>query len=175
MVRSILFSVLVLLSLKLSANMGNIDFDPTAGAPQQNREFPIGPDHSTTPGEVCKNPDSYRYPEKIPYCSRKVDTSTKWKVIERYNTELGYHIDPKERSSYKIDHLIPLCMGGSNTESNLWPQHKSVYAITDPLEGPACEKMAAGKLLQKRAIELIREAKDNLDRAPAILKEIQSL
>ena len=79
------------------------------------------------------------------------------------------------RADFKIDHYIPLCAGGSNDESNLWPQHESVYQITDPLEPLVCEKMAAGKLTQAQAIELVRQAKNDLSKADVIINHVDSL
>ncbi|MNT67943.1 hypothetical protein D3C72_2061270 [compost metagenome] len=79
------------------------------------------------------------------------------------------------RMDFKIDHYIPLCMGGANDVENLWPQHKSIYAITDPLEPLLCEKMADGRLLQKDAINYIKAAKANLDQVPAIIRQVQGL
>jgi hypothetical protein len=136
--------------------------------------YPQNPILTVTPGSYCTHPDTYRYPEHIPYCNRDVKTGEKWKVINEYN-KLGFKIDDSNRNQFKIDHLIPLCMGGSNEIDNLWPQHQTVYVITDPLEGVACEKMADGKLLQKHAVELLMQAKMHLDQAPEILKELQAL
>jgi hypothetical protein len=79
------------------------------------------------------------------------------------------------RGKFKIDHYIPLCMGGSNERANLWPQHESVYTITDPLEQALCAKMSEGKLLQSAAIDLIRQAKNHLDQAPDILARVQAM
>ena len=76
---------------------------------------------------------------------------------------------------FKIDHLIPLCAGGANDEDNLWPQHKSVYNITDALEPVVCEKMAAGRLKQAEAVKLILQAKMHLDQVPSILKQIKRM
>ncbi len=140
-----------------------------------NGPYPINPDPELTPGAYCSRPDSHRYKERIPYCNRNVSSSEKWEVINVYNKKFDYKIGRRERTQFKIDHLIPLCMGGSNEFSNLWPQHESVYVVTDPLEGAACDKMAKGRLLQQRAVELLTEAKMNLEMAPEILREIQSL
>lgn len=147
----------------------------TSVAQAGNSAFPLGPDSKLTPGSLCDQPDYYRYPEKIAYCERDVETQLKYRIIEQYNRELGYNIERSKRSQYKIDHFIPLCMGGSNKPSNLWPQHQSVYHQTDPLEGLLCEKMKAGRLLQKRAIEYIQTAKKDLSRVREILREVEGL
>ncbi len=137
--------------------------------------FPIAPDSRLTPGKLCSNPTAYRYPEKIAYCERDVTPQAKYKVIEVYDNELGYKIVEMKRQDFKIDHYIPLCMGGDNSENNLWPQHKSVYEVTDPLEPALCEKMAAGVLKQKDAIRLIKEAKADLSKVEDILSQVHSL
>ena len=140
-----------------------------------SNRFPKNPDLHQTPGKLCSTPTEHRYPEQINYCERDVDTYTKNSIIAKYDTLFGYEIRSMKRVDFKIDHLIPLCAGGANSEENLWPQHKSVYAITDPIEPVLCEKMAQGKLKQADAIKLILKAKMNLDLAPAIFKELQRL
>lgn len=137
--------------------------------------FPLGPDHSVTPGETCQRPDTYRYPEKIPYCNRDVSSDEKKAIIRNYDSTFGYQVGSMNRSEFKIDHYIPLCMGGSNSSKNLWPQHQTVYAKTDMLEQKLCELMAAGKLLQMEAMEKIRLAKNNLDQVPAVQADIDDL
>jgi hypothetical protein len=88
---------------------------------------------------------------------------------------MGYRTRQMDRQDFKIDHYIPLCMGGSNDIKNLWPQHKSVYAITDPLEPVLCDKMAQGRLLQKKAVEIIMYAKAHLDEVPEIIAKANAL
>lgn len=141
----------------------------------QEGAYPQGPNEQLTPGELCAHPDSFRYKEKIPYCSRDVETELKWEIIDTYDKSLGYHIRETGRGDFKIDHYIPLCMGGSNEKENLWPQHKSVYKITDPMEQIACEKMAQGRLKQKDAVEMIRRGKNDLSQVSAILQHLKSL
>lgn len=138
-------------------------------------DFPRGPEINETPGKLCSRPSSQRYPEKINYCERDVDSYTKNAIIQKYDSLFGYRIRSMNRGDFKIDHLIPLCAGGANSEENLWPQHKSVYAITDPIEPILCEKMQAGKLLQAEAVKLIMKAKLNLKEAPGVLKYLKSL
>ena len=136
--------------------------------------FPVGPNLSVTPGELCQHPDSYRYPEHIPYCTRNVTTQTKNEVIHAYDVQFGYTIESMNRQDFKIDHFIPLCAGGGNDAANLWPQHKSVYAITDPLEPLICGLMAAGKLSQAQAVEYVHQAKEDLSKAPGIISMLQA-
>lgn len=124
-------------------------------------EFPEGPSEELTPGSLCDRPDTYRYPERIAYCERNVDSSLKDEVFNEYRLA-GYRLNPKNRKNYKIDHLIPLCAGGSNHEDNLWPQHESIYNQTDPLELIGCEKLKFGKIKQAELIKLILSAKKDL-------------
>lgn len=137
------------------------------------KRFPSTPDVSMTPGDVCKNPDEFRYPEKIPYCKRDVESQEKREIIARYDETFGYTIQQMDRQDFKIDHLIPLCMGGSNEVSNLWPQHKSIYSKTDPLEPLLCEMMSSGRILQDEAIRIIKAVKEEPDTAADVLKELE--
>lgn len=137
--------------------------------------FPKNPNIDETPGQLCSNGTTRRYQEGILYCERNVDTYMKNAVIMKYDKLFGYRIHNMNRADFKIDHLIPLCAGGANSEENLWPQHKSVYNITDPLEPLICQKMAEGKLLQAEAVKLVIKAKLNLDQVPAIIKSLNRL
>lgn len=128
-----------------------------------------------TPGALCTKPDAYRYPEKIAYCNRDVTFETKDLLIKQYDEQLGYKIESLQRGDFKIDHFIPLCAGGGNEMTNLWPQHKSVYEITDPIEPLVCKKMSLGKLKQADAIRLIVRAKMNLSQANDVIRILNSL
>lgn len=137
--------------------------------------YPIGPNLQITPGKLCDRPATYRYPEHIAYCERNVTYETKEILIKNYDTKLGFRIESMDRVDFKIDHLIPLCAGGSNDTVNLWPQHKSVYEITDPVEPLVCAQMAAGKLSQADAVKLVLKAKTDLSQVPSVLKQLNSL
>lgn len=166
--------IFVLLFVVCSA-LGATAATPTAAAiPTANTIYPIGPAPELTAGSVCKRPNTYRYPEHVAYCVRNVGTGLKNRIIELYNSRLGYHIQNR-KIDYKIDHFYPLCAGGSNEGDNLWPQHKSVFVLTDPLEQLVCEKMAAGRLKQADALELIRKAKLNLSEVARILSYTKGL
>lgn len=137
--------------------------------------FPNGPHIEVTPGDVCTLSGKVRYPERVKYCERDVDTELKNEIIRFYDREFGYKIGRMDRQKFKIDHFIPLCMGGSNDRKNLWPQHESIYNITDPLEPLLCEKMAAGRVKQAHAIQLIKQAKLELSRARQIIEQAHAL
>jgi hypothetical protein len=141
---------------------------------QGGREYPMGPNPRLSPGELCDRPVSYRYPENIAYCDRIVSTQEKDIVFASYR-KLGYILSYTQRSSYKIDHYIPLCAGGSNNAENLWPQHISIANVTDSLEKLGCDKMALGRLTQARMVYLIKLVKNNLSQAQAVRNEMSRL
>ena len=141
----------------------------------QNRAFPMGPDPRVTPGSVCSRPSAYRYPARVPYCNRSVTHDLKMKVVQVYQRQLGYTINLQNRAAFKIDHLIPLCAGGSNQEDNLWPQHESIFKRTDPIEPLVCDLMAKNRLSQKDAIRLVFTAKNDLSRVPEVMSILTRL
>lgn len=134
--------------------------------------FPIGPNETVTPGATCSHPDSHRYPENIPYCTRNVSSGTKNAIIRNYDVQFNYTIGQMPRSQFKIDHYIPLCMGGANEVKNLWPQHMSVYMVTDSLEQKLCQLMSMGKLPQAEAITMIKRVKNHLDEAGDMNRDV---
>lgn len=137
-------------------------------------EYPKTPEARLTPGSLCDRPDQYRYPERIAYCRRDVDRELKQEVFEDYR-QLGYHLPPHKRDQYKIDHYIPLCAGGSNREDNLWPQHVSVFTITDPMEAIGCQKLRDGRISQQDLVSKVRLVKNDLSKAPQVLQYLKSL
>jgi hypothetical protein len=137
-----------------------------------SNDYPLTPQPSLTPGSLCQNGGSRRYPERIPYCERDVDHELKEQVVRNYDRTFGYRVGSIGRHHFKIDHYIPLCMGGSNNADNLWPQHPSVYEITDPIEPLLCERMAKGLISQAEAIKIIKIVKNDLNRAPQIIRSM---
>ncbi len=138
-------------------------------------DYPTSPDPKLTPGSLCDSPDTHRYPEQIAYCNRSVDSGTKAAIIKTYDEKLGYRVGEMSRKDFKIDHYIPLCMGGSNHVTNLWPQHVSISQQTDMLEMYSCQKMSEGKLRQAEAVDIMKRAKNDLKQAQALLHYVQGL
>ena len=137
--------------------------------------YPKTPLQSLTPGALCSDPESYRYPEQIAYCGRHVAFALKAEVFHIYEQEYGSFVSSVGRSRFKIDHLIPLCMGGGNVRENLWPQFEDIYGQTDPIESGLCDLMASGRLKQSEAIELIRKAKADPERAHETLDKLDRI
>lgn len=137
-------------------------------------EYPTSPIRALTPGELCSTPTEFRYPEQIPYCERDVSTELKEHIFEMYRRE-GFELPASHRSSYKIDHFIPLCAGGANTIENLRPQHKTVYELTDSLEKLACDKLKTGKITQRQIVGMIKRAKMDLRQVRAVQQELSRI
>ncbi len=136
-------------------------------------DFPRGPDTTLTPGTLCTTPSTYRYPERIAYCERNVSGDEKQEIFAMYRAK-GFRLSG-DRGDYKIDHFMPLCAGGSNEKTNLWPQHKTVYGITDPIEELGCQKLAMARITQKDLVTLIKIAKYDLSKVPQVIQRLRSL
>ena len=77
---------------------------------------------------------------------RHVTNAQRDEVLKLYGLPLGAHPD------YEIDHLVPVCLGGGNDASNLWPQpRRSIEAkwnaeAKDRLETVLCNLVCDGLL-----------------------------
>ena len=73
----------------------------------------------------------------------------------------SYGLPPGTHPDYEIDHLIPLCLGGSNDPSNLWPQPRRTIEpkwnaeAKDRLEHLICDMVCAEQLEIAAAQEAI--------------------
>lgn len=137
--------------------------------------FPEGPNPDMTPGVLCANSNTYRYDEHILYCERNVNSSTKNQIIKDYDLRLGFSISKMPRGDFKIDHFIPLSIGGANDIGNLWPQHKSIYQYSDPLESQVSDLMVKGRIKQAEAIQVIRDCKLHLERCEELSSYLKTL
>lgn len=159
---SVFASVLMLSNAVMAGNYGKY-------------HIPEGPHPVMTPGSLCTSSSTYRYSEKIKYCDRDVSSGLKKRIIEDYDDDLGYTIEEMPRADFKIDHFIPLSIGGSNEATNLWPQHKSIYEHSDPLETEVFNLISEGKITQAEAIRVIKECKLNLGRCQELGDYLKSL
>lgn len=115
----------------------------------------VEPDKGMTPGVLCKNPTRLSYKEQIKRCERNVTNDTKDQVFHTYQNAGLLSRSYASHTDFKVDHLIPLCAGGDNDIKNLWPQHTTIGAFTDPIEPRLCALMGAGQMLQREAVKII--------------------
>jgi hypothetical protein len=109
------------------------------------------PNPVLTPGGLCTPDDQdfkeYRYAEHISYCQRNVPFALQFSVLHRYNIPLA------DRNKYKIDHLIPLTCGGSNSLDNLWPQPIAEALEKERLEHVLYLQLRAGNITQAQVVK----------------------
>jgi len=102
-----------------------------------NKDLTGGSVMTVKPDEACGHAREHRGPM---FAARRDE------VLKRYGLSPGTHPD------YEIDHLIPLCLGGSDDPSNLWPQPRRSIEETwnaeakDRLERLICDMVCAGEI-----------------------------
>jgi hypothetical protein len=103
------------------------------------------PNRKLTPGKVARR-DKDR---------QGVTEEMERKVFSRY------HIPWRRRLEFKVDHLIPLELGGADAVENLWPQSLSTrpYGVQrkELLTQCLLARIAAGKMTLAKAQEEISE------------------
>ncbi len=119
--------------------------------------YPVKPDSRFNYPHFCTEKSSelreIRYANKVAVCNRNVSSATRNKIYNKYQIPEG------DRGNYTIDHLVPLFMGGSNEEQNLWPQHKSIG--TAELEGLIFGRLSKGEISYQEALNEILNLKLN--------------
>ena len=112
------------------------------GTPEAHQT--LVPNRKLTPGRVAASPKD----------RAGVTVALEQKVFRRYR------IPWQRRAEYKIDHLIPLELGGADTIDNLWPQKMSAKPYgterKELLSKVLLEKVRAGKMTLAQAQEEIR-------------------
>jgi hypothetical protein len=110
---------------------------------------PLLPDPKLTPGDVF---DVTIRDIRTPGYSRKVGAVPR---SLRHGAYRKYGITSPNPGDYQLDHLIPLCLGGSNSIRNLWPQSYRTSPwnahVKDVLERRTCNLVGAGKVDLKTA------------------------
>lgn len=115
----------------------------------------LRPDLIKTPGFYCtkENPDfkEFRYKEKVAICNRNVSQAKRDRIYKAYG------VTKEEQVLYTIDHMVPLAMGGSNDELNLWPQPKEITSAV--LEFRVFNLINNDRLNIKESLDLVFSVK----------------
>lgn len=156
-------------SLQFNATNNGVNLPRSQVNRVGNGMFPRGPEMSTTPGTTCSHG---RLRSGVQICDRDVSGGEKASVFEKYDRMFGFRTRSMPRDQFKVDHLIPLCMGGGNDDANLWPQHESIYTLTDPIEPYLCSLVSSHKLNQGEAIQIIREVKQAPETTAARMSQL---
>lgn len=132
--------------------------------------FSVAPDANLTPGVLCTAQDKdfaeFRYGEKISYCKRNTSIPDKKKVSDWYGIRWEDH------GLYQYDHLLSLCLGGSNDLRNLWPMLWDEARKKARMEADLCLRLKQGTVTQKDAVaEELSWFKEN---APDLLPRLLS-
>jgi hypothetical protein len=121
--------------------------------------FPKVPDLSYTGPHYCTKTDpdfkEFRYQNEVAVCERNVTSATKDKVYT------SYKIPKEDRKEYTIDHFIPLALGGSNKQRNLWPQHISISSAK--IEADTYRKLIKGQITHQEAVNIVLDFKLNMN------------
>ncbi|KAI8911013.1 hypothetical protein EDD86DRAFT_204210 [Gorgonomyces haynaldii] len=122
------------------------------------RSSTILPDY--TPGCLCTTSDAHfsenAYPEGIPKCTRSVSTAEKTRVAKPYG------VAKSDWPNYEFDHFIPLGIGGSNDDDNLWPQPEAGGSLDkDKVENQAYQQLSKGQITQRQAVKMILDWTNN--------------
>jgi hypothetical protein len=85
-------------------------------------------------------------------CSMSTRELRHWSRDRDDRTMLEYGLPVGSHPTYEIDHLIPLCLGGADSDANLWPEPRRSIEPTwsaerkDELEARMCSLVCSGEL-----------------------------
>lgn len=99
------------------------------------------PTPSVTPGDVWSS-------DLAIVCNTRTGLRRRTTPAMKRDAYAKYGIYSQRRGQYQVDHLIPLCLGGADTQENLWPQsYDNPYwtaARKDQLERIICRRVCDG-------------------------------
>ena len=107
--------------------------------------FEVLPDKNLTGGSV-------RTGDRAAACGHAKESRGPVRAARRDEILRRYGLPPGTHPDYEIDHLIPLCLGGSDARSNLWPQSRRSMEKTwnaeakDRLERLMCNMVCDGQV-----------------------------
>jgi hypothetical protein len=109
--------------------------------------FDVRPDPDSTEGSVRIDGHTRELA-----CDRSKNHRGPMAAERRDEVLIRYGLPPGQHPDYEIDHLIPLCLGGSDDFSNLWPQPRGSIEpkwnaeAKDRLERRMCDMVCDGQV-----------------------------
>lgn len=103
------------LALKVIIALGALVLFVTAATAQTVPYYHL-PNRALTPGAIASTDATQICEKDYPARSRNVSNSLRSKIYKDHGVD-----KEKCRGDCKIDHLVPLAVGGSNDPKNLWP------------------------------------------------------
>ena len=109
------------------------------------------PDPKHTPGAVNPDvtPDNIQQTICLPGWVEKIQPPASYTDRLKAKQIKALHLKGAP-TAYRLDHLIPLCVGGHPTDPrNLWPQRAEGdwnYKVKDQLEQPVCAAVCRGEM-----------------------------
>ena len=109
--------------------------------------FDVRPDPNKTGGSVRPDGNDPKLVCNATGTRGPMPPARRDRILQSYGLPPGYHPD------YEIDHLVPLCLGGADDDSNLWPQPRRTIEPQwnaerkDALERELC-RLVCDKLLE---------------------------
>lgn len=107
------------------------------------------PDKECTPGALF--PDILRgdlckrgYASTVKAVSKKIKTAT----------YTAYGITEEQKKNYTLDRFVPINLGGTNDQSNIWPQLTGDSANKNKVESFLFEEMCSGRITVPQSQEL---------------------
>ncbi len=92
-------------------------------------------------GDLCKR----GYASTVKAVSTKIKTAT----------YTAYGITEEEKKNYILDRFVPINLGGTNDQSNIWPQLTGNSANKNKVESFLFEEMCAGRITVSQSQELV--------------------
>ncbi|HYX20492.1 MAG TPA: hypothetical protein VFA98_06560 [Thermoanaerobaculia bacterium] len=136
------------------ADAGTEDTPPAPKACRDGAGIWHLPNPEWTPGKVCTHHDvtfkEMRYGGRVAACVRYVTLHEKEEIAKKYG------IPREDFKKYEFDHFIPLSAGGSDDQTNIWPQPIAEAHEKDKLEIEVYNALSDGTIDQDEAISRIR-------------------
>lgn len=123
--------------------------------PERTKEFDCAvngllPDQACTPGAVDTT-DLYVICNTSTRTRRHVSEETRKHVFAEYGVPMS------RAHEYEVDHLIPLEVGGSNDEANLWPEAAPGFHAKDRVENWLHDQVCSRRMAVSDAQRAIAE------------------